>query len=315
MIKLLAKRGWHWLTLQDRPLLIAVAFSLVIHLLVIVFVTVDHQKSKPHAKPKPEVMDVVLFKQPKKHKQQKNDQAKVIANQVLKGAVKDRHDRRTRMARAPAITPAPRVAPKQPPKQVPPPPKKRPSSKPPLPQPVKHAANPLPTKRLAEKKPQKRKRKQVVKTMPSKPIPLSRLLAPSLPFAQQSPRMERARQRPSMRREANIPINTREVKYAPYAHALVNALEEQWRPGQANYDQHPDQDRRVLMKLSIDRDGSLAGVEVLRRSPIAALNASAVQAIHDASPFRPLPSAWGLDRASFYLTFEVVDDRFIFHGM
>jgi len=53
----------------------------------------------------------------------------------------------------------------------------------------------------------------------------------------------------------------------------------------------------------------------LRPSPIRQLNESAVAAIHAAAPFRPLPRSWGLDRVSFYLTFEVLEDRFVFRPM
>jgi len=116
-------------------------------------------------------------------------------------------------------------------------------------------------------------------------------------------------------READIPINTREAKFAPYAHLLVRALEEQWRPGQANYREHSAEERRSLIRLTIERNGSLSRVEILRPSPIRQLNDSAVAAIHAAAPFRPLPRSWGLDRVSFYLTFEVVGDRFVFRTM
>lgn len=113
-------------------------------------------------------------------------------------------------------------------------------------------------------------------------------------------------------READIPINTREAKYAPYAHQLVRALEEQWRPGQANYANHDEDERRALLRLTIEKDGSLGGIEIIRPSPILPLNDSAIAAIHAAAPFRPIPSIWGLDRVSFYLTFEVLDGRFVF---
>jgi len=53
----------------------------------------------------------------------------------------------------------------------------------------------------------------------------------------------------------------------------------------------------------------------LRGSPIPELNESAVEAIYAAAPFKPLPRSWGLDRASFYLTFEVVDDKIVFRTL
>jgi TonB family protein len=113
-------------------------------------------------------------------------------------------------------------------------------------------------------------------------------------------------------READVPINTREAKFAPYAQQLIRTLEEQWRPGKANYEEFTELERRALLKLTIDHDGSLANVEILRPSPIDQINESAVAAIHAATPFRPLPSVWGLDSVSFYLTFEVIEDRFVF---
>jgi TonB family protein len=123
------------------------------------------------------------------------------------------------------------------------------------------------------------------------------------------------RMKQKLNREADVPINTREAKYAPYAQSLVRVLEEQWRPGQANYQEFPEEARRSLMRLTIESNGDLGGVEILRPSPIPQINESALRAIQSAAPFRPLPSSWGLDRVSFYLTFEVVEDKFVFRPM
>jgi protein TonB len=117
-----------------------------------------------------------------------------------------------------------------------------------------------------------------------------------------------------LNKSADIPINTRQAKYAPYAHSLVRALENQWRPGQADYSAYTEDDRKVLMRVTIKGNGDLGGLEILRPSPIQQLNDSAVAAVHAAAPFKPLPSSWGLDQVSFYLTFEIVDDRFVFHA-
>ncbi len=145
---------------------------------------------------------------------------------------------------------------------------------------------------------------------------MANLMPSSMAMAELSRDFARERRLKTMlAHEADIPINTRKVKFAPYAHLLVRALEEQWRPGQANYSQYPVEERRALMRLTIERDGSLGGVEILRPSPIRQLNESAVAAIHAAAPFRPLPRSWGLDRVSFYLTFEVLGDRFVFRRM
>jgi len=134
-------------------------------------------------------------------------------------------------------------------------------------------------------------------------------------LAQRSRVFDRERQRKNMMsREAEVPINTRDVRFAPYAHGLVRVLEEQWRPGMANYTTYPQQDRQVLMKMTIEGDGSLGRLVIVRPSPIPGLNESAIRAVHDASPFKPLPSAWGLDRITFNLVFEVVENRFVFRA-
>jgi len=306
------QQNWSHLTAGwDKRLLWALFASLLLHFVLLAIININHDDTPKKVKKTPQMMDVVLFKQPQKRSVKKNSKATTIANQAIAGASKPLHDTINRMARAPIV--APRPMPKRPPSpapRMPPLPAPRPKKE----QKLKKTTPPIIHKQTINRQNSTPKTKQKPKPTP-RPIPLTQLMASSLPFAQQSHHRERERARPTLRREANIPINTREVKYAPYAHALVNALEEQWRPGQANYAQHQEQDRRVLLKLSIDRDGSLSGVEILRPSPIDKLNASAVQAIHDAAPFRPLPSAWGLDRASFFLTFEVVDDRFVFRGM
>ncbi|MBF0282616.1 MAG: TonB family protein [Zetaproteobacteria bacterium] len=113
-------------------------------------------------------------------------------------------------------------------------------------------------------------------------------------------------------REAEIPINTRNAKYSPYAHDLIRALEEQWRPQPDNYQQMTESSKQVLLRLTIEHDGSIGNIEILRPSPVEHLNISSIDAIQRAAPFKPLPSAWGLDRAKFLLTFEVVDNRFVF---
>jgi len=164
-----------------------------------------------------------------------------------------------------------------------------------------------------QKKPRKLQKKKHKRKLPN--VPLASLMPSSMALAQLSREADRERRLKSLlSREDDVPINTREAKYAPYASQLVAALEEQWRPGQAKYNQFPEEERRSLMRITIENNGDLSRVEILRPSPIYQLNETAVAAIHAAAPFRPLPSAWGLDRVNFYLTFEVIEDHFVFHA-
>ncbi len=290
---------------------LAFAASVACHVLLAMLITWQqlHRPLQRHAIPKS--MDVVLLNPQKVKPSKPPEKAEAISNVNARGANARARDRLTRAARSPAVShkqkaPKP-VAPRTPPPQ--PAPRSRPrllarrglrlGKSGPQPQPKRPHPKPKPkTRRRLDQ------------------IPLADLMPTSMALAQLSRNFDRERLRKSMEKhEADIPINTREAKYAPYAHQLVRALEEQWRPGQANYSEHSPEERRALLRLTIERDGSLGGVEILRPSPIAQLNESAVAAIHAAAPFRPLPRAWGLDRVSFYLTFEVLENRFVFRTM
>jgi len=300
---------------QQRRFSISFVASVAVHILLAVLITAA-QHEKPHAKKsQPQIMDVTLLDEKQKPAKKPARNARTIANRNAVGSSRNAHDHLTRRAKAPMVgqprKPRP-AAPKQP--KTPPPP----------------AAKPKRTRMLARRSPlpdihqvkkrrhQPTKRKPVIKHhKPRKKTPaLSNLMPSAMALSQLSRNYERERRmKQKLNREADIPINTRQVKYAPYAHALVQALEEQWRPGQARYDEFPADARQALVKLTIEHDGSLGGVEILRPSPIPQINESAIQAIHAAAPFKVLPSSWGLDRVSFYLTFEVVEDHFVFHQM
>lgn len=104
-------------------------------------------------------------------------------------------------------------------------------------------------------------------------------------------------------RESDIPMKS--GKYAPYVKGLYQKLEKTFHPGKADYRKFNQAERRVLVRLTIKRSGELDNIEILRPSPIAKLNESAISSIRDAAPFDPFPTSWGLDRANFHLTFEV----------
>jgi len=281
-----------------------------VHILLAVLITTQ-QKDKPlPKKEQPQIMDVTLLDDKKSPPTKPDKQAHTIANRNAVGSSRNAQDRITRRARAPMAG--------QPRKQRPAPPK-QPKTPPPPAQPQRTRMlakrGPAPDSRRTSKarKPVKQK---AHKQPPRKQVPLANLMPSAMALSQLSRDFERERRmKQKLNREADIPINTRQVKYAPYAHALVRALEEQWRPGQARYDEFSAEARQALVKLTIEHDGSLGGVEILRPSPIPQINESAIEAIHMAAPFKVLPSSWGLDRVSFYLTFEVIEDRFVFRPM
>jgi len=298
---------------EGRRWSVSLVASIACHVLLATLITWQHVHAPIPKHTLPQSMDVVLLSPEKSKTSKPPKKADAISNRNAEGSSMHAQDKFTRAAKAPLVgdrkqQPKP-AAPEQP--RTPPPP--------PTPK-TQQLARTLTSKGPSLEPPEEPKKKpqQPVKKQLPKPtrIPLSNLMPSSMALAELSRDYERERQLKKMlSREADIPINTREARYAPYAHQLVRALEEQWRPGQANYRQHTEDERQALLRLTIEKDGSLGGIEILRPSPIDPLNESAIAAIHAAAPFRPIPGSWGLDRVSFYLTFEVLDDRFVFRPM
>jgi len=300
------------------------------HILLAILISVASADKPLPKKDTPQIMDVVLLDEKKTPPTKASRDAETIANINATGGDRQAQDRRTREAHAPVVgqqhmpQPALPRQPRTPP--TPPTQQQRPR--------MLARRDDMPDEqqsrkitRRAEKKepepPEKKPRKidkPVEKKEPEPPeerrVPLSSLMPSAMALAELSHDFERERRmKQKLNRQADIPINTQEAKYAPYAQALVRALEEQWRPGQANYSQFSEEARRALIRLTIERNGDLGGIEILRPSPIPEINESATRAIQAAAPFKVLPSSWGLDRVSFYLTFEVIEDRFVFRPM
>lgn len=86
-----------------------------------------------------------------------------------------------------------------------------------------------------------------------------------------------------------ISANTREHAYATYMHAWVTKVE---RVGNLNY---PLEARRqglhgeLVLTVAIRRDGSVESVDVIKPSGHSVLDDGAVQIVHMAAPFAPLP--------------------------
>ncbi len=297
----------------QKRLSVSFAASLTAHLLLALLITLVQTDKPIPKKQAPEVMDVVLLDPETTPKQSPSKDAKTISNRNAEGGSSKAKDRRTRSAKAPIIG------------------QQQQKPKPAIPMPPKQAQIPAAkanqrTRTLAKRdlklapslppEMPKRPTKKVARPTPQN-IPLSNLMPSSMALSELSRDFERERRmKQFLNREADIPVNTREAKYAPYMQAMVRSLEEQWRPGgQSEFDKFPEDARKLLMRITIESNGSLSNLEILRPSPITALNESAIAAIHAASPFRPLPSSWGLDRIHIPLIFEVFEDKFVFRTL
>jgi len=295
---------------ETKRLGVAFGASIVAHILLIVLIGIVHADKPLQKKQTPQIMDVVLLDPSTTPKKSPPKDARTMSNRNAEGGDSKAQDRLSRAARAPLVgdnQQAPKPAPPQQPHTPPPAPDQEQRAR------LLARRGPTPD---PNQQPKNLKSPTPTKPQPLPQVPLSNLMPSTMALAQLSRDFERERRMKQMlSREADIPINTREAKYAPYAQALVRALEEQWRPGQANYAAYPEDARKSLMRITIEHNGDLAGIEILRPSPIPQINESAVEAIQAASPFKPLPSSWGMDRVSFYLTFEVIEDKFVFRTM
>ena len=299
---------------SQKRMSLSLAASIAVHVLLAIFIVmVEGEKPIPKKQP-PEVMDVVLLDPQKTPKRSPTKDAKAISNRSAEGGSSKAKDRTTRSAKAPVLGQQ-----QQKPKPAMPTPPKQAQTTPSKPNQRTRTLAKRDLKNNAPSQPPEMPKKQA-KQLTKKElqnIPLNNLLPSSMALAELSRDFERERRmKQFLNKEADIPVNTKEAKYAPYMQAMVRSLEEQWRPGgQSDFKKHDEDARKLLMRITIESNGSLSNIEILRPSPIAALNESAVAAIHAASPFRPLPSSWGLDRVHIPLIFEVYEDKFVFRTL
>ncbi|MDX8390657.1 MAG: TonB family protein [Mariprofundaceae bacterium] len=286
---------------------VALIGSMVLHLALAAVITLDQSQPLKEPQPRTQLMDIVLLS-PDQQSEDSPDKADALSNRSAKGSNSRAKDQVARAKKSPLANK------KKKKKQTSTPTSPRAAS-PPEEQ-TKQRLTTLTREGLNPTFQATQLRKTHPKKAPAMPsIPLNSLMPSNMALAQLSRDMDRERHLKSMlSKEADISINTREAKYAPYARKLVSSLEEQWRPGQANYEDYQDLERRVLLRITIEHNGELSNLEILRPSPIARINESAISAIHAAAAFHPLPSSWGLDRATFYLTFEVIKDQFVFRA-
>ncbi len=300
--------------IDKRKLVLALVASLAVHLFLAWLITFNKNEVPISKKKTPPIMDVVLLDDSQTSAKTSPSDAKTISNKNSTGQQRNAHDDRTRAARAPSTAaqhqrkqkPHP-LTPQQPQTPAIPQQQKKRNAR------ILSRESDVPSLLTPNKTP-KTVKKPTAKPTPY--IPLANLMPASAALTQFSREFDRERRmKQLLSKEADIGINTREAKYAPYAQGLVRALEEQWQPAGEHMNQLSQNERRVLMRVSINNNGELAGIKVVQPSPSRALNDSAVAAVHAAAPFKPLPSSWGLERANFFFVFEVVEDRAVFRRL
>ncbi len=169
-----------------------------------------------------------------------------------------------------------------------------------------------PVKKEALKEPVKKPVKKPVKEPQKESRPEIKKLFPSfeeltkITEERQSRAASSGKQRPrlpnKLKRGTEISLNTLDYKFHSYYLALKRKIELVWEyPYKAR---QTGVQGRLLMRFVINQDGSLAEVTILRSSGVALLDHEAVRAIHNASPFPPLPKRMNTDRLAVTATFE-----------
>jgi TonB family protein len=203
----------------------------------------------------------------------------------------------------PAKTEKPKPAPEKPPKPEPEPPKPEPKPEPPVPKPKPvrepvHEDTPvLPDK--PSKHPEKPK--------PTATTPLPRPAAPSdrkplprppSPATPQTPQTNEGgetgpRGAPTGKPQGSSAFGSQvagldnpDFKFGYYIDGLLSAIDSKWvRPPLGN-------DVQAVIGFRIQRDGSIAELEVTRSSGYNSFDLAALRAVQNASPFPPLPRAY-----------------------
>ncbi len=301
--------------LPKKKFAIALIASIAVHIGLLVLIQFRDGQTPIIEKKQPQIMDVTLLDESADVTKADNSDAKIIAQKNSIGTQKLAQDAVNRAARAPAATQA------QPNQNKPAPLAPQAPRNPPVPTQQEKANNRILSRKgdddatlLPQDNDFKEDKKPTAKPTPV--IPLANLYPPSSTLTQLSRDVARERRmKQLLSQEADISINTRESKYAPYAQGLVRSLEEQWRPKDLIVAELAANERKVLIRVSIGLSGELMDIKILRPSPSPELNDSAVQAVYKAAPFNPLPSTWGLERANFFFMFEVVEDRAVFRRL
>ncbi len=102
-------------------------------------------------------------------------------------------------------------------------------------------------------------------------------------------------------KEATISLGTQSLKYASYMQHIKDKIQNVWvYPQEA---QENGQQGRLLILFSIDKQGNVVRLSLLRSSGYPLLDKAAMEAIKDASPFPPLPKRFHIYRLNIYATF------------
>lgn len=112
-------------------------------------------------------------------------------------------------------------------------------------------------------------------------------------------------------KSATVDLNTTTIKYASYLLHVKNKIENVW--------EYPYRARRegisgtLVIKFSINKNGSIYNISILRSSGKKMLDEAAVRAIYNAARYNPFPRYWKINRLNIIGTFIYELSNFYVH--
>ena len=103
-------------------------------------------------------------------------------------------------------------------------------------------------------------------------------------------------------REETVDLGSRDIKYVTYLAKIKNKILQIWQYPQKAYENN--EEGNVIVKMSIDADGRLAGVALISSSGYAELDDGALSVVQTAAPFEPLPGIYDLSRLNIVASFH-----------
>jgi periplasmic protein TonB len=101
-------------------------------------------------------------------------------------------------------------------------------------------------------------------------------------------------------REETVDLGSADIKYVNYLTKIKNKISQIDYPQKAF---EKNEEGTVTVKMSIDVNGSLAGVTLMSSSGYADLDDGAISVVRATAPFEPLPEIYNLSRLHITITF------------
>ena len=107
---------------------------------------------------------------------------------------------------------------------------------------------------------------------------------------------------PESNDEVTVDFNTQEFKYISYFLRIKRKIEMTWSYPTSSLQR--GETGQVVLRITLNKNGKLVKSETLKSSGYIDLDSEALNAIYQAAPFGPFPSAWTLKKLNINITFN-----------